>query len=221
MSKQAVLAMLYSRYTAKAYTDKKISQEDVQLMEQIFQMAPSSMNVQPWRLCLVSDPTIKNQLAEASWLSNREKIQACSHMLVFCAAVVDDAFLNKTIEDTLIKKQVSLDMKEGQIERRKESLALLGDTQTWAEKQVYLNFGFFMAALGMLQMDSTALEGIDKKQYDAILQQGDAYYTVLALAVGEASPEDRNNPAWGTPKSAKARFNIDSIVQHYSKDGER
>ena len=46
-------------------------------------MAPSGLNIQPWKIKVVTDPELKEKLSAAAW--DEPQIKSCSHLLVFCA----------------------------------------------------------------------------------------------------------------------------------------
>ena len=62
----------------------------------------------------------------------------------------------------------------------------------WAARQVYIALGQFMAAAGVIGVDTCALEGIDPAAYDEILGlKGSGYETVVACAAGYRSVDDK------------------------------
>ena len=71
------------RYAAKHFDGRPIPEEKVlELLEQI-RWAPSGLNIQPWRVKVVSDEALKHELSVATY--DEPQIMSCSHLLVFCA----------------------------------------------------------------------------------------------------------------------------------------
>lgn len=71
------------RYAAKHFDGRRIPEEMVlELLEQI-RWAPSGLNIQPWRVKVVSDDALKRELSAATY--DEPQIMSCSHLLVFCA----------------------------------------------------------------------------------------------------------------------------------------
>jgi nitroreductase / dihydropteridine reductase len=71
------------RYAAKHFDGRPIPEEKVQELLETIRWAPSGLNIQPWRVKVVSDPAVKQSLLDAA--HNEPQILSCSHLLVFCA----------------------------------------------------------------------------------------------------------------------------------------
>jgi nitroreductase / dihydropteridine reductase len=71
------------RYAAKHFDGRPIPEGTVRRLLELVRFAPSGLNIQPWRVKVVSDPAVKKQLLEATY--NEPQIMSCSHLLVFCA----------------------------------------------------------------------------------------------------------------------------------------
>lgn len=71
------------RYAAKHFADEPIPIEKVRELLELVRWAPSGINIQPWRVKIVSDATAKKKLAAATY--NEPQIESCAHLLVFCA----------------------------------------------------------------------------------------------------------------------------------------
>ncbi len=75
--------LLTKRYAAKAFQDKVVPEETMGELLEMIRLAPSGLNIQPWRIKVVSDSGVKHQLLSAA--PDEPQIGACSHLLVFCA----------------------------------------------------------------------------------------------------------------------------------------
>ena len=71
------------RYAAKHYDGRPIPDEQVHALLELVRWAPSGLNIQPWRVKVVSDPAVKQELLAAGY--DEPQIMSCSHLLVFCA----------------------------------------------------------------------------------------------------------------------------------------
>src|SRR3989338_3426465 len=71
------------RYATKLFDGRRLPQEKVDRLLEIIRLAPSSFNIQPWKIIVITDAELKEKLAPASW--NQKQIKSCSHLLVFCA----------------------------------------------------------------------------------------------------------------------------------------
>ena len=76
-----IIENLNWRYAAKAFdTSKKVSKEDLDTIIEAFRLTPSSFGLQPWKLVVVQDQSVKDTLVEHSW--GQQHISNCSDLLV-------------------------------------------------------------------------------------------------------------------------------------------
>ena len=55
------------RQSVRKYQDKPVEQEKLQQLIEAVRLAPSASNSQPWKLILVDDPELKDQVAKATF----------------------------------------------------------------------------------------------------------------------------------------------------------
>ncbi len=193
------LELAQTRYTTKRYdAGKKVSDTQIQELQEILRLSPSSINSQPWKFTFIGDESLKKQLASVSFF-NEEKINAASHVIVFSVLDDIDAF------ETRIKAYLP----EGAVAYFQNMVKPKGEAaiKNWMQHQVYLSLGFFLSACAEMQIDSTPMEGIDTAAYDRIVGlQG--YKTLFAVAIGYRDTEDPNQPT----KNPKKRLPLDQVV---------
>jgi nitroreductase/dihydropteridine reductase len=69
----------------------------------------------------------------------------------------------------------------------------LNDTQSWMEKQVYLNIGTLLLGAGVLGVDAVPIEGIDMKVLNEEFGLTEKGYTAVAMmALGYRHADDFN-----------------------------
>lgn len=186
------------RYATKKYDpSKKISDEQVDELQEILRLSPSSINSQPWRFTFVSDQKLKEKLAPFSF-HNASKVKDASHIVVF--SVIDN--LEK------FESQNIAALPEGAIAYYNNNIKPGTEEQikAWMAHQVYLSLGFFLSGAAALGIDSTPMEGINMAEYDRILGVKD-YKTLFAVALGYRDPEDFNQPSL-KPKSRIEREKV-------------
>jgi len=71
------------RYAAKHFDGRPIPEDKVQELLELIRWAPSGLNIQPWRVKVISDPAVRQRLLAAT--HNEPQVMSCSHLLVFCA----------------------------------------------------------------------------------------------------------------------------------------
>lgn len=71
------------RYATKHFDGRPIPEDQVRQLLEMARWAPSGLNIQPWRVKVISDPALKSRLSTAT--HDEPQIMSCSHLLVFCA----------------------------------------------------------------------------------------------------------------------------------------
>lgn len=188
-----------NRYSTKKYdSTKEISDDVIQELKEILVLCPSSVNCQPWKFTFISNKKIKSKLSKVSF-HNESKIQEASHIVVF--SVIDDLkLLNYHINNTLNEEKSEL--------FKKHTAALNeNEIKTWLSHQVYISLGYFLSACASMNIDSTAMEGIESDQYANILGLDD-FKPLFAVCLGYHHKDDYNHPS----KNAKSRLPLDEVI---------
>lgn len=172
------------RYSVKKFdSSKKIPQEKIEDLKEILRLAPSSINIQPWKFTFVQNTDIKAQLAAVS-MHNEEKVNQADLLVVF--SVADDLEAFQKVVDSDVLSQRHRDWYNSMRKSKPEA-----DLKIWMAKQVYIALGVGLNASIALGLDSTPMEGIETDKYAAILNMT-TYKPVLAMAVGYAAADDYN-----------------------------
>lgn len=195
------LQLAQERYTTKQYqSETKIPQKDIDALQEILRLTPSSINSQPWNFIFVSDEEMKRKLAEASYF-NKEKINQASHLVVF------NVFSDIEKFEERIKKYLP----EGAVNYYLQGIKPQGEAvvRAWLKNQVYISLGFFLSACASMGIDSTAMEGIDTKIYTETLSL-DGFEAVFAVAIGYRHSQDNNQPQL----KPKSRIPKEEVIQN-------
>src|SRR3989339_1090385 len=158
--------IVMERYATKMFDGRKIAASKVDELLEIIRHAPSSFNIQPWKIMVISDKSVKEKLAPASW--NQPQITSCSHLLVFCANTDIVGNIN------LLEKKMSVDKPEsvaGYVKMMRDFEKGMNDEKrlSWAQRQAYLALGNAVNGAKALGFDSCPMEGFDPAQYSKIL----------------------------------------------------
>ncbi|MBB4805895.1 nitroreductase/dihydropteridine reductase [Chryseobacterium defluvii] len=179
------LEKMKTRYTVKKYNPQgTVSKEQTEQLKEILSLSPSSINSQPWNFVFVSSITTKQQLAEASYF-NKEKVLDSSQLIIFQVIRNPEDF----------EKQIEEYLPEGAVAYYRNMVKPKGDAavKSWLANQVYLSLGVLLSACADMGIDSTPMEGIEADKYDDILKN-ENYTTLFAVAIGERSETDANQP---------------------------
>ena len=196
-----ILKDLQTRYTCKKYDPtKKVPKEKLEVLLESIRLSASSINSQPWKFIVLESDEAKQRMYktfENKYQFNQAHVVEASHVILFThnphytredyAKVVD-----QYITDGRISKE----------EREKAFGSFLfaqlntdenGNTQIWTKNQLYLAFGNALHTLARLEIDSTALEGIDAPMVEKeFAKELEGYKCEVALAIGYRHEEDFN-----------------------------
>jgi nitroreductase len=75
--------ILMERYATKKFDGRDIGQEKLNAILDMTRYTPSAINLQPWKVKVISDKATKEKLLPLAM--NQQQVITCSHLLVFCA----------------------------------------------------------------------------------------------------------------------------------------
>lgn len=189
------LELMKKRYTTKKYNPNyKVDAEKIETLKEILNLSPSSINSQPWTFVFVDNQDLKNELAEFSQ-HNKEKVQNCSHVVVF-NAIDDVEYFENHLKENL--PEFALNYFNNFVKKKPEH-----EIKSWLTHQVYISLGVFLTACTSLEIDATPMEGIDFEKYTKFLKL-ENHRTVFAVCIGKRDDEDTNQPSV-TPKRRIAK----------------
>ena len=189
--------IVHKRHAVKKFNAEKIPQSKVDELLDLIRHAPSSFNLQPWKIMVISDEATKQKLLPASW--NQPQITTCSHLLVFCADTniaenidkLENLFKQNNIPTDYIKIMRDFD-KNMNPEQRK----------SWAQRQLYLALGNALNGATSLGFDSCPMEGFMPEEYSKILSLPKNLIPTVLCPIGHAAHEARQ----------KVRFSKEDII---------
>jgi len=196
---QTITALNWRYATKKFDTSKKLTDEQLSMLEETLRLSPSSYGLQPWKFIVVSDPEVRAKLRAAGY--NQPQITDASQLVVFAVPkVVDDALVDVFIQSVADAKGMPVDGLKGYADMIKGSLAGKSPEARveWAARQVYIALGFLLAAAAGAGIDACPMEGFDPKKFDEILGLGAlGLESKVVAAIGFRSSDDENA---GMPK---------------------
>lgn len=203
---------LKSRYSVKKFDPTlKVEDEKLEVIMSAFHLCPSSINLQAWKLFVVKNQDVKEQLSVAGQDTNSDRIKECSHFLVLTRKSVGLKHFERVIDNTDMLKIL---IEKKNLTQKKLSwffwfYSKFMGGKHWVTYQVYIALGFLMATCASLGVGALPMEGIRRGKIDSILGIGGEYKTVVALAIGYPHKDDENNPS----KLKKSRFPFSEVVE--------
>jgi nitroreductase len=193
--------IVMSRYATKKFDGKKIPEAKISELLDLARFAPSALNIQPWKIKVITDQNVKEQLKPAAF--NQEQITTCSHLLVFCANT-DFLGLIKKVDQLLKKSGAPDDMRKMVIGMATDLTGTMSPEQRlcWAQGQVFLALGNALNGAKALGFDSCPMGGFDQKEFSRILKLPPTIVPTMLCPVGYAA--DKPMP--------KVRFAKEEII---------
>jgi nitroreductase / dihydropteridine reductase len=175
--------IVLQRYAAKRFHGKKVPDALISELLEMVRFAPSALNLQPWKIKVVTNEKVLEQLRPAA--NDQEQVTTCSHLLVFCAETDYPALIRRV--DALMKSHGVPDA------RRKEVVGMAGKFSnlmspeqrfSWSQAQTYLAVGNALNGAKALGLDSCPMGGFNPAEFTRILAIPKHLVPVILCAVG-------------------------------------
>lgn len=195
--------IVMERYATKQFDGRKIPQSKVDELLEIIRYAPSSFNIQPWKIIVVTDDEMKEKLSPASW--HQKQITTCSHLLVFCAN--KDITRNiDLLEKEMVRDAAKPENIKGYIQMMRDFEKGLSENEklSWAQRQTYLALGNALNGAKSLGFDSCPMEGFDPKEFSKILNLPSNLVPTALCPIGYAADSQKE----------KLRFSKEEVFEY-------
>ena len=179
--------IVMERYATKLFDGRKLPEEKVNKLFEMIRNAPSSFNIQPWKIIVVKDQKLKEKLQPATW--NQQQIPTCSHLLVFCA----DTDIAGNI-DRLEKLMIENGADTGHVGMMRDFEKGMNDNDklSWAQKQTFLALANALNGAKALGFDSCPMEGFNPEEYSKILNLPKNLVPTALCPVGYAKDKQKD-----------------------------
>lgn len=199
------LELSEKRFTAKKFDpSKSISAEDFDKLKKILQLAPSSVNSQPWIFLTGSSEEAKKRIRPAVADFNWPRLDTCSHfVLIAVRNGLSDKYQHRLLEQETKDGRVANEEAAKEIYDGRQYFINLreqvGETLNWEKKQAYIAMTALLYGASSMGIDSTPIEGFDEAAMDKVLNL-DMYgaRSVLLVTLGYDAEDDHNR---ARPKS--------------------
>ncbi|MGF7078652.1 NAD(P)H-dependent oxidoreductase [Mucilaginibacter sp. UYCu711] len=181
------------RYATKKFDEtKKLSAEQLNALLDAVQLAPSSAGLQAYRIIVVENPQVKEQLREAA--RGQQQLTTASHIIVFAAETnLDSAYVKTYIERIAATRGIDRATLEGfetnithNINRMTEDVKIV-----WNHKQAYIALGVLLSAAADQGIDACPMEGFEAGRFDEILGLRELGLTTSVIApIGFRAEDD-------------------------------
>jgi nitroreductase/dihydropteridine reductase len=188
-----IIAKLRWRYATKKFDPNKIlSEAKLEILKEAFNLTATSYGLQPLRLLVLTDPTIKEQLVPLSM--DQQQVKDASHILIICT---EQTVTSKYIEAHFSRVEAIRNTPRKILDPFEDFLiASFADKKPeeidlWMTKQAYLAMGNLLTVCALEGIDACPMEGFEPEKYDELLELGKkGLRSVLVMPVGHRAEDD-------------------------------
>ena len=177
MNREEIIALQHQRYATKKFDPtRRISDEDWAALVEVGRLAPSSLGFEPWKLLLLNNEGMKQDLKSMAW-GAVSMLDGASHFVIYLARKgvnYETAYIEKLMQEVRHRSYDPESAYAHRIKSFQESDAQLNDKRSlfdWASKQTYIQMANMMNAATLMGMDSCPIEGFDKAKVEAYLEE--------------------------------------------------
>ncbi len=188
-----IIQDLQWRYAVKKFDEtKKLNKEQIDLLKNAFNLTPTSYGLQPIRLVMVTDKSLKEQLQAHAY--DQIQLTTCSHLLILCSqtdfGTKDiDQFIELNIAAMPDKKDYFTTYGETLKSRFKQKTK--AEIQRWAADQSFIALGNLIDVCASAQIDSCPMTGFEPEAFDKTLGLTKLGLTAVSLLpVGFRAKDD-------------------------------
>lgn len=195
-----VIDLIKKRYACKLFSSEKILEKDLNEILEAVRLAPSSFNLQPWKIKVVSEKEILKKLESASF--NQKQIGTCSHLFVFCAMKDLDEHKEKLLKEMKEKMSEEKYIEYGKMLNQFFEHMSKEDLFRLSERENFIALENAILVSTELGYSSCPMGGFQTEKYSEILKLDDNLVPVVVLPMGIAKDESRE----------KFRFKKEEII---------
>jgi nitroreductase / dihydropteridine reductase len=190
-----------NRRAIRQYEPRPVPEETIRELLEMTSFAVSAINLQPWKIKVVSDQPTKDKLFPATFGQNQ--VKACSHLFVFCADTDYAGIIN-----TVDKNMAAAGVPDAQRGPMLEFAANLANGMTpeqrlqWSKEQVYIALGNCLNGAYALGLGACPMTAFQPAEFAKILGLPDNLVPTVMVSTGFAAE----------PGAPKIRRSVDEIL---------
>lgn len=177
MNRNEVIELQHKRFAVKKYDpNRRISDEDWDALVEVGRLAPSSLGFEPWKMLLLNNEQMREDLKEMTW-GGINSLEAASHYVIFLArkgVTYDSPYVAKLMKEVKKREYDPSSRFAQRVKSFHEIDADLNDERTlfdWASKQTYIQMANMMSAATLLGIDSLPIEGFNREKVESYLKE--------------------------------------------------
>jgi nitroreductase / dihydropteridine reductase len=190
-----------NRRAIRQYEARPIPEDTIRELLEITSYAVSAINLQPWKIKVVSDQETKDKLFPATFGQNQ--VKACSHLFVFCADT-DYAGIIRTVDKDMAAAGVPDAQRAPMLEFAGNVANGMAPEQRlqWSKEQVYIALGNCLNGAYFLGLGACPMTAFQPAEFAKILGLPDTLVPTVMVSIG--FPAEAGAP--------KIRRSVDEIL---------
>jgi len=191
-----------NRHSVRRYEDRKVPEETIRQLLEMIRYSASAINLQPWKIKVVSDPATKEALFPATF--NQQQVLSCSHLLVLCADTDYPAIIDR-YDKALAASDAPAEMRSAIVGFARDLAARMSPQEQlqWSREQVHIALGNALNGAYALGLGACPMTAFDPAEYSRILSLPATVVPTVLVSVGYPAEE---------PPAAKLRYPLDEIL---------
>ena len=188
-----VIEQLKWRYATKKFDATKIlSQQQLNILKEAFNLTALSYGLQTLKLVIVEDKEKREALVAHSY--GQRQVADASHLLVLCIQdEIDESDVNEHFENIVEIRNTPKDVLQPFKNQLKTTIDDMSSSKKsdWATRQAYIALGNLMTVCAIEKIDSCPMEGFNPEAFDKALElESKGLKSVLLLPVGRRADDD-------------------------------
>ncbi|ENN5833126.1 NAD(P)H-dependent oxidoreductase [Campylobacter lari] len=198
---QDYLNLMQNRSSIRAYTQEKISKENLEYILECARLSPSSLGLEPWKFLVFQKDEHKKEIAKIA--NNQSHVANCAAIIV----VISRADFKDYFEEKLKKRGLNQEELNKRLLTYKPFLDAMNLEQSfiYAKEQSYLAIANIINAAYSLNLGSCIIGGFDKDKINQYLNLDTTKQRVSMLITLGHTQENTS--------VEKARFAFDEVVE--------
>jgi len=180
------------RYATKKFDpNKKLVEEQLEMLVEAFNLTATSYGLQPCRLVVVQNDILKEKMIPIAY-GQRQVVDA-SAVLIICTTKMSEEYLQNYFDRVQNARDTSDEILSPFRKQLHEKFTEMSASQieVWARNQAYITLGTLMSTCAQERIDSCPMEGFIPEQLDQLLDlESKGLKSVLMLPVGFRASDD-------------------------------
>ncbi len=190
-----------NRRSIRQYQSMPVRDATIQELLEIIGMSVSAMNLQPWKIKVVKDQELKDQVFADTFGMNQ--VKTCSHLLVMCADTDYPTLIARATE-ALTTAGVPADMSESMSQMATQITSGMSSERQlqWSQEQVYIALGNAVNGAYSLGLGACPMTAFDPAAVARTLELPPTVVPTAMVCVGYSAE----------PGAPKLRYPVSEIV---------